>query len=189
MKTVTIALFSVIWSSWALAGSEQQQDWGVYSKLELRISNAQQIAKIKAVEAAVKKAEVPPQSDEAALIRMGMGVAPDDSRKANDCCFDIQGKVLGDREVAERLAVEEAMRRGGIESGSEQEAQMRAAAAGRAQTAEGEAVDQQTLEDMAKEVAKQQAAAYSGAQQGSAAEAMIDTGVEVFWGKMKGWFE
>ncbi len=182
-------------SAYSFAGAnnsgstEEARDWGVYSKLQVRVFSAKEISKIKAVEAAVKKADVPPESGEAALIRMGMGVSHEQAYQANGCCFDGMGQSLKDKEVAERLAVEEAMRRSGIEPGSEEEAQLRAAAQGRAQTADGQEVNEQTMEDMAKEVAKQQAAAYTGAQEGSTEEAMVNTGVDVFWDKMKGWFD
>ncbi|MBD2857672.1 hypothetical protein IB286_01545 [Spongiibacter sp. KMU-158] len=176
-------------SSTESAQSSQEQDWGVYSKLNVRVYSAKEIGQIKAIEAAVSKAEVPPTSGEAALIRMGMGVSQENAYKENGCCFDAAGRSLKDKNVAERLAVEEAMRRSGIEPGSEREEQLRAAAQGRAQTADGEEVNQQTMEDMAKEVAKQQAAVYTGAQEGSTEEAMVNTGVDVFWNKMKGWFD
>ncbi len=193
-KAVSVSLALVFLSgvsvySRADNSNSDSAEWGVYSQLQVRISSAQQIAQIKSVKAAVKKADVPPSSDEAAMIRISMGVAPDVAHQPNDCCFDGRGGALSDRDVAERLAVEEVMRRSGIEPGSEEEAQLRAAAEGRVETADGEEVDQQTVEDMAKEIAKQQAAMYSGAQSGSSEEALIGLGVDTFWEKMKSWMD
>ena len=66
-------------------------------------------------------------------------------------------------------------------------AQIRAAAEGRIETADGEEVDQQTLEDVAKEIAVQEAIIYTGAKPGSADESLIRMGADVFMEKLRSW--
>lgn len=160
--------------------------WQLYNRMGEPVTG-RQIAKARAVEAAVAKADVPPDSKEAALIRMSMGQSPQVAYQPNDAVFNGEGEQLNDDEIAEYLAIQEAMTRGGVEPGSEQEAEIVAAAKGRRETEEGEPVASKTYEEMAKEIAVQEAIMRSGAQPGSANEAMIRTGADVLMERMKNW--
>ncbi|AKH68263.1 hypothetical protein IMCC21906_00570 [Spongiibacter sp. IMCC21906] len=160
--------------------------WQLYNRAGQPVTG-QQIAKARAVEMAVEKANAPEDSKEAALIRMGMGQSPEIAYQRNDAVFDEDGRQLNDDEVAEYLAIQEAMARGGVAPGSEQEAEIVAAAKGERKTEDGEPVAQKTYEDMAKEIAVQEAIMRSGAQPGSANEAMIRTGADVLMERMKSW--
>lgn len=171
------------------AQAEQAQvygHWQLYNRMGDPVTG-RQIAKARAVEAAVDKADVPPDSKEAALIRMSMGQSPQVAYQRNDAVFNSEGELLDDNEVAEYLAIQEAMTRGGVAPGSEQEAEIVAAAKGRRETEDGEPVATKTYEDMAKEIAVQEAIMRSGAQPGSANEAMIRTGADVLMERMKNW--
>lgn len=171
------------------AQGEQAQvygHWQLYNRVGEPVTG-RQIAKARAVEAAVAKADVPPDSKEAALIRMSMGQSPQVAYQPNDAVFNGEGEQLNDDEIAEYLAIQEAMTRGGVEPGSEQEAEIVAAAKGRRETEDGEPVASKTYEEMAKEIAVQEAIMRSGAQPGSANEAMIRTGADVLMERMKNW--
>ena len=150
-------------------------------------TTAMQAGKAQAAEAAVRKAGVAPNSTEAAMIRISMGQAPETAYEPNDGIYDAQGKPIDSRQAAEDLAVIEVMRRGGVEPGSEQDAQIRAAAKGEAKTPEGEPVDEQTMEDVAKEIAVQQAILATGVQPGSPNESLIRMGADVMAEKFKNW--
>lgn len=160
--------------------------WQLYDRSGRPVTG-RQIAQSRAVEAAVAKAKVAPDSKEAALIRMGMGQSPGVAYQPNDAVFNGDGEQLSDNDVAEYLAIQEAMARGGVAPGSEREAEIVAAAKGRRETDEGEPVDNKTYEEMAKEIAVQEAIMRSGAQPGSANEAMIRTGADVLMERMKNW--
>lgn len=167
-------------------GAQARADWRVYDRFGQAIS-ARALADAVAVEAAVKKAGVDPYSQEAAMIRISMGQSPDIADKPNDGAYNAQGEAISHRQASERFAAIAVMERAGIDPDSEQAAQIRAAAEGRIETADGEEVDQQTLEDVAKEIAVQEAIIYTGAKPGSADESLIRMGADVFMEKLRSW--
>ena len=167
-------------------GAQARADWRVYDRFGQAIS-ASALADAVAVEAAVKKAGVDPYSQEAAMIRISMGQSPEIADKPNDGAYNAQGEAISHRQASERFAAIAVMGRAGIDPDSEQAAQIRAAAEGRIETADGEEVDQQTLEDVAKEIAVQEAIIYTGAKPGSADESLIRMGADVFMEKLRSW--
>jgi hypothetical protein len=170
----------------AAGGAQARADWRVYDRFGQAIS-ASALADAVAVEAAVKKAGVDPYSQEAAMIRISMGQSPEIADKPNDGAYNVHGEAISHRQASERFAAIAVMERAGIDPDSEQAAQIRAAAAGRIETADGEEVDQQTLEDVAKEIAVQEAIIYTGAKPGSADESLIRMGADVFMEKLRSW--
>lgn len=163
-----------------------EADWQVYNRHGQTVT-ARQIADAVAVEKAVKEAGAPPESQEAAMIRISMGQSPEIADKPNDGVFDGYGEPITQREAAERLAAIEVMQRAGIDPNSEQAAQIRAAAEGRVETESGEEVDQQTMAEVAKEIAVQEAIIFTGAAPGSADESLIRMGADVLMDKFKKW--
>jgi hypothetical protein len=170
----------------ASASAEVNQTAVIYDRHGNPIT-AMQAGKARAAEAAVRKAGVAPDSTEAAMIRISMGQAPETAYEPNDGIYDAEGNPIDSRQAAEDLAVVEVMRRGGIEPGSERDAQIRAAANGEATTAEGEPVDEQTMEEVAKEIAVQQTILVTGVQPGSPNESLIRMGADVMMEKFKSW--
>ncbi len=170
----------------ASASAQTNQPAVIYDRHGQPIT-AMQAGKARAAEAAVRKAGVPPDSTEAAMIRISMGQSPDTAYEPNDGIYDAEGNPIDSRQAAEDLAVVEVMRRGGIEPGSEQDAQIRAAAKGEAKTPEGEPVDEQTMEEVAKEIAVQQTILATGVQPGSPNESLIRMGADVMAEKFKSW--
>ena len=166
--------------------AQARADWRVYDRFGQAIS-ASALADAVAVEAAVKKAGVDPYSQEAAMIRISMGQSPEIADKPNDGAYNAHGEAISHRQASERFAAIAVMERAGIDPDSEQAAQIRAAAEGRIETADGEEVDQQTLEDVAKEIAVQEAIIYTGAKPGSADESLIRMGADVFMEKLRSW--
>jgi hypothetical protein len=169
-----------------VGGAQARADWRVYDRFGQAIS-ASALADAVAVEAAVKKAGVDPYSQEAAMIRISMGQSPEMADKPNDGAYNVRGEAISHRQASERFAAIAVMERAGIDPDSEQAAQIRAAAEGRIETADGEEVDQQTLEDVAKEIAVQEAIIYTGAEPGSADESLIRMGADVFMEKLRSW--
>lgn len=167
-------------------GAQARAGWRVYDRFGQAIS-ASALADAVAVEAAVKKAGVDPYSQEAAMIRISMGQSPEIADKPNDGAYNAHGEAISHRQASERFAAIAVMERAGIDPDSEQAAQIRAAAEGRIETADGEEVDQQTLEDVAKEIAVQEAIIYTGAKPGSADESLIRMGADVFMEKLRSW--
>lgn len=167
-------------------GAQARADWRVYDRFGQAIS-ASALADAVAVEAAVKKAGVDPYSQEAAMIRISMGQSPEMADKPNDGAYNVHGEAISHRQASERFAAIAVMERAGIDPDSERAAQIRAAAEGRIETADGEEVDQQTLEDVAKEIAVQEAIIYTGAEPGSADESLIRMGADVFMEKLRSW--
>ncbi|WP_414728146.1 hypothetical protein [Zhongshania aliphaticivorans] len=170
----------------ASASAQASQTAVIYDRHGQPIT-AMQAGKARAAEEAVSKAGVPPDSTEAAMIRISMGQSPETAYEPNDGIYDAEGKPINSRQAAEDLAVVEVMRRGGVEPGSERDAQIRAAAKGEATTAEGEPVDEQTMEDVAKEIAVQQTILATGVQPGSPNESLIRMGADVMMEKFKSW--
>jgi len=170
----------------ASASGQASQTAVIYDRHGQPIT-AMQAGKARAAEAAVRKAGVPPDSTEAAMIRISMGQSPETAYEPNDGIYDAEGNPIDNRQAAEDLAVVELMRRGGVEPGSEQDAQIRAAAKGEAQTPEGEPVDERTMEDVAKEIAVQQTILATGVQPGSPNESLIRMGADVMAEKFKSW--
>lgn len=161
-------------------------DWRVYNRLG-EVLTARQLADAVAVEAAVEKAGVAPRSQEAAMIRISMGQSPEIADQPNDGAYNAQGEQISRREASERYAAMAVMQRAGIDPDSEQAAQIRAASQGRVETADGEEVDPQTMEEVAKEIAVQEAIIFTGAAPGSADESLIRMGADVLMEKLKSW--
>lgn len=185
MKTFCLMILTALISLPALA---QDDDWRVYNRFGATIT-AKQLADAVAVEKAVEKANVEPKSQAAAAIRINMGQSPEIAGAPNDQAFTASGETLTHKEAAKRFAAIEMMSRAGIDPDSEQAAQIRAAAQGNVETAEGEPVDQQTMEEMAKEAAVQEAMIYTGTEAGSPNEALIRMGADSMMEKIKGWWD
>ncbi|MDX1506120.1 MAG: hypothetical protein R3221_10415, partial [Spongiibacter sp.] len=79
------------------------------------------------------------------------------------------------------------MQRSGIDPNSEKAAQIRAAAQGRVETESGEEVNQQTMAEVGKEIAVQEAIIFTGAAPGSADESLIRMGADVLMDKFRKW--
>lgn len=165
----------------------QSKPYGVYNRLGEPVT-ARELGRAKAVERAVAEAGAPPTSNEAKMIRLSMGQSPDIAGQPNDQPFDERGRPISDQQAAERYAALEVMARTGVDPNSEQAKQIIAASEGDIETPDGEPVEQQTMEEMAKEIAVQEAIVRSGAQPGSQEEALIKTGADVFMEKMRGWW-
>ncbi|NKI19574.1 hypothetical protein HCU74_19375 [Spongiibacter sp. KMU-166] len=163
-----------------------EADWQVYNRHGQTVT-ARQIADAISVEAAVKKAGAAPESQEAAMIRISMGQSAEIADKPNDGVFDGHGQPITQREAAERLAAIEIMQRSGIDPNSEKAAQIRAAAQGRVETESGEEVNQQTMAEVGKEIAVQEAIIFTGAAPGSADESLIRMGADVLMDKFRKW--
>lgn len=168
--------------------AEAGVDWRVYNRYG-EVLTASQLANAVAVEAAVSQAGVDPYSPEAVAIRISMGQSPERAQRPNDGAFDRRGEALSQRQASERFAAVAVMQRAGIDPDSAQAAQVRAAAEGRIETADGEVVDQQTVEEVAKEIAVQEAMIYTGTQPGSADESLIRLGSDVLMEKLKNWWQ
>lgn len=167
--------------------TEQTKPYGVYNRLGAAIT-ARELGRAKAVERAVEEAGAPPTSDEAKMIRLSMGQSPEIAGQPNDQAYDERGRPISDQQAAERYAALEVMARTGVDPNSDEAKQIIAASEGDIETPDGEPVEQQTMEEMAKEIAVQEAIVRSGAQPGSQEEALIKTGADVFMDKMRRWW-
>lgn len=183
MRTLTLMVMATLLSLPALA-----DDGRVYNRHDESIT-ARQLADAVAAEKAVEKAGVAPESQAAAAIRINMGQSPDKADAPNDNAFTSEGELLTHKQAAKRFAAIEMMARAGIDPDSERAAQIRAAAQGKAETADGEPVNEQTVEEMAKEAAVQEAMIYTGTEAGSPNETLIRMGADSMMGKIKSWWD
>lgn len=183
MRILPLILLSALLSLPALA-----DDGRVYNRHGESIT-ARQLADAVAAEKAVEQAGVAPESPAAAAIRINMGQSPERANAPNDEAFNADGEPLSHKQAAKRFAAIEMMSRAGIDPDSERAAQIRAAAQGKAETADGEPVNEQTVEEMAKEAAVQEAMIYTGTQPGSPNETLIRMGADSMMEKIKSWWD
>ena len=191
IKQLVGALLCALCSAVALAQDSAQSepvDYGMYNALGMQV-NGDYIMRAKARERAVAKAGVPPSSPEAAMIRSGMGAPPELAYEPNDVIYDTDRVPLTDKEIAARLAAEQIIVRSGMDPNSAQADGIRASAAnGELQGAEGgEIAGGEDMEEMAKEMAIQEAMMRTGSRPGTSDEVFIRSGAEALSERYKRW--